>query len=196
MRLYDESNQRLYINQAERDRFMRAAEVAELPKQALCLTLLYTGCRLSEALALTSDSVDPIDRLISFRTLKQRRHQVREVPIPPILVEVLLALAKEQAAASSVPAPTARPLFTHNGKPLNRITGYRWVKSVMQDARVSGPQASPKGLRHGYGVHAVRRGVQLNMLSKWMGHSSIAITAIYANAMGLEEMEIAERMWG
>ncbi len=36
---------------------------------------------------------------------------------------------------------------------------------------------------------------QLNMLRKWMGHSSMATTAIYANAMGAEEMEIAKRMW-
>jgi integrase len=33
------------------------------------------------------------------------------------------------------------------------------------------------------------------MLRKWMGHSSIETTAIYANAVGKEEMEIAGRMW-
>ena len=43
----------------------------------------------------------------------------------------------------------------------------------MATADVHGAQASPKGLRHGYGVHAVCSGVQLNMLRKWMGHASI-----------------------
>jgi integrase/recombinase XerD len=32
-----------------------------------------------------------------------------------------------------------------------------------------GPHRSPKGLRHGFGVHAISSGVPLNMLGKWMG---------------------------
>ena len=78
---------------------------------------------------------------------------------------------------------------------IDRITAYRWIKQVMTDADIHGPQACPKGLRHGYGIHAIRSGVQLNMLQKWMGHTDIRTTAIYANAVGREEMEIAGRMW-
>jgi hypothetical protein len=33
------------------------------------------------------------------------------------------------------------------------------------------------------------------MLSKWMGHASLEVTAIYANALGTEEQGIAARMW-
>ncbi|KAB7615839.1 site-specific integrase [Amylibacter sp. SFDW26] len=58
----------------------------------------------------------------------------------------------------------------------------------MKDAKVTGPQVSPKGLRHGYGINAVRSGVQLNMLQKWMGHAFITTTAIYANTVGPEEL--------
>ena len=65
----------------------------------------------------------------------------------------------------------------------------------MKEAEITGPQACPKGLRHGFGIHAIRSGIQLNMLQKWMGHSSIETTAIYTNAIGPEEMELAERMW-
>lgn len=65
----------------------------------------------------------------------------------------------------------------------------------MHQANITGPQACPKGLRHGYGIHAVQSGVQLNMLQKWMGHASMSTTAIYANAVGEEELEIARRMW-
>ena len=35
----------------------------------------------------------------------------------------------------------------------------------------------------------------LNMLSKWMGHATIEMTAIYANALGEEQRSIAECMW-
>ena len=37
--------------------------------------------------------------------------------------------------------------------------------------------------------------VPLNMLSKWMGHATLEVTAIYANALGAEEQGIAARMW-
>ena len=58
-----------------------------------------------------------------------------------------------------------------------------------------GAHKTTKGLRHGYGVAAVRAGVQLNMLQKWMGHADMKTTAIYANALGEEERAIARRMW-
>lgn len=65
----------------------------------------------------------------------------------------------------------------------------------MADAGIVGAQACPKGLRHGYGIHATSCGVQLHMLQKWMGHASMQTTAIYATALGPEELEIAGRMW-
>jgi integrase/recombinase XerD len=55
--------------------------------------------------------------------------------------------------------------------------------------------ASPKGLRHGFGVTAVSKGIALNIVQKWLGHSQLATTAIYANAVGEEEQNIASRMW-
>ena len=61
-------------------------------------------------------------------------------------------------------------------------------------AGISGPQASPKGLRHGFGVAAVQAGSPLNMVQKWLGHTQLSTTAIYADAVGAEEQAIAERM--
>lgn len=197
MRIYDERNRRLYINASERDRFLKAANEAEPAVRAFCLTLLYTGCRLSEALELSTTSVDPQSRLISVRTLKKRDlHEVREVPIPPVLADTLAALKQRRIEEKASDDQQPPPLWTRGGQSLSRVTGYRWIKAVMVEADIYGVQASPKGLRHGYGVHAIKSGVQLNMLRKWMGHASIATTAIYANAIGSEELEIADRMWG
>jgi integrase/recombinase XerD len=50
-------------------------------------------------------------------------------------------------------------------------------------------------LRHGYGIAAVDKGIALNMLQKWLGHSQMSTTAIYADATGEEERNIAARMW-
>ncbi|MEE8585673.1 MAG: hypothetical protein V3T83_12570 [Acidobacteriota bacterium] len=39
------------------------------------------------------------------------------------------------------------------------------------------------------------KGVPLHMLRKWMGHAKIETTAIYADAIGEEQRELAARMW-
>ena len=81
--------------------------------------------------------------------------------------------------------------------PWGRTTAWRRLSEVMEAAQIGpGPHRCPKGLRHGYGVHAIASGVPLNMLKKWMGHASMETTAIYANALGAEEQGIAARMWG
>ncbi len=195
MRLYDQRNQRLYINAHERIRFVAAAENARQPLRNFALTLLYTGCRLSEALALRVVDLDSHGRLLSIKTLKKRNlHEVREVPIPPGLVEALSSQRSQYVIDRGGMEPDIS-LWSGSSRPPDRITGYRWIKDLMATADVHGAQASPKGLRHGYGVHAVCSGVQLNMLRKWMGHASINTTSIYANAMGKEELQIADRMW-
>ena len=71
-----------------------------------------------------------------------------------------------------------------------------WVQEVIAAAGIpAGPHASPKGLRHGFGVQAVSKGIALNMVQKWLGHAQLTTTAIYADAVGEEEQSIAARMW-
>ena len=59
------------------------------------------------------------------------------------------------------------------------MTGRRAVHAVMVAARLEGPQASPKGLRHGFGVAAVSAGIPLNLVQKWLGHAQLTTTQIY-----------------
>jgi integrase/recombinase XerD len=68
----------------------------------------------------------------------------------------------------------------------------------MDDAGLSGLHAMSKGLRHGVGITAVRSGVPLNLVQRWLGHAQISTTAaIYGDAVDLsEEHAFAARMWG
>jgi len=55
------------------------------PVQTLCAVLYYTGCRISEALALTPRRVDIGDQVVIVESLKKRRRGVyRAVPVPGI----------------------------------------------------------------------------------------------------------------
>ncbi len=71
--------------------------------------------------------------------------------------------------------------------PWSRMTGWRTAHDVMLAARLDGPHASPKGLRHGFGVAADSAGIPLNRVQKWLGHAQFPTTAIYADAVGAKE---------
>ena len=192
LRLHTSEGARKYLTAGERDAFLRAAERADRSIRTLCMTLAYAGCRLSEALALTADRVDLAAGVLVFESLKKRRSGVfRAVPVPPALLEALNLVHG------------IRELQARRGKghgirlwPWSRMTGWRAVHAVMAAAGLDGPHASPKGLRHGFGVAAVSAGIPLNLVQKWLGHAQLTTTAIYADAVGAEEKDIARRMWG
>jgi integrase len=192
MQLHDATGKRLYLTADERRAFIAAAVKAERPVRTLCAVLHDTGCRVSEALALTPERIDLTGRAVVFESLKKRRQGVyRAVPVPPGLLDALDLVHGVRAAQRRGKGHSDRPLW-----PLARNTAWRQVKAVMEAAGIpNGPHRSPKGLRHGYGVHAIGAGVPLNMLSKWMGHATLEVTAIYADALGAEEQGIAARMW-
>src|SRR5580692_3637101 len=93
MRLYDHAGQRKYLTPAERQEFLRAAEKAPRAVRTFCATLAHTGCRLSEALALTAARVDVGAGVLVFESLKKRRKGIyRAVPVPPDFLETLEAV--------------------------------------------------------------------------------------------------------
>ena len=75
----------------------------------------------------------------------------------------------------------------------SRMTAWRRVTEVMAAVGITGPHACPKGLRHGFGVAAVSAGIPLNLAQRWMGHAKLSTTAIYAEAVGDEELAIVSQ---
>lgn len=192
MQLHTTEGARKYLTAGERDAFLGAAERADRQQRTLCMTLAYSGCRLSEALALTLERVDLATGTLVFESLKKRRPGLyRAVPVPPALLEALdLVHGVREGQGRRGHGRDVR-LW-----PWSRMTGWRHVHAAMQAAGLDGPHASPKGLRHGFGVAAVTAGIPLNLVQRWLGHAQLTTTAIYANAVGTEEHDIARRMWG
>lgn len=185
--LYSPHGERKYINAAERVRFIAASKACLRPEiGALCLTLAYTGCRISEALALTPASINAESGFIAIRSLKKRNCAViiREVPVPADLLNAL------ECGVFAAKAPGER-LW-----PLSRSRAWQLIKIVMAQAGIApGPHAAPKGLRHGYGIHALRSKVPITLVKRWLGHARLSTTEIYLQVMGDDEREIASRMW-
>jgi integrase/recombinase XerD len=181
-RLFDGHGQRKYLLATEARRLLAAAARADERTRLFCRLLYYSGCRLSEGLALTPRLLDTEALRVVFRTLKRRRLVYRAVPIPATLMRDLLALARASA-------PDDR-LF-----PWSRQTGWRHIKALMQIAGITGPQATPKGLRHQFGVHAIGQKIPEGTLQRWMGHAKGSSTQIYTFTVGAEERALAKRMW-
>ena len=90
LQLYDTQGRRLSLTSAERDAFLNAATQADRPIRTLCSVLYYTGCRISEALALTARRIDINDHTILCETLTKRRRGVyRAVPVPEALSDTV-----------------------------------------------------------------------------------------------------------
>jgi integrase len=185
--LYTPGGKRKYLTRDERARFIAAAKAnPRLPLRTFCLTLAYTGCRISEALALQRSAIEIDGGFIALRSLKKRSGNVviREVPVPP---DLLNAIAEVHADV----------IDTERLWPWSRSRAWQLIGMVMAAAEIApGIHATPKGLRHGFGIHAIQSGVPLNLIQRWLGHARMETTAIYLQAMGSEERDIAARMWG
>lgn len=191
--LYAGDGQRKYLNQQEREAFLAAAAAHPIPKvRTLCAVMALTGCRVSEALALTADRVDAADKVIIFESLKKRRSgHYRAVPVPNELMADLTHIHFLPSLWDRDDQGRGVRLWG-----MNRTSAWRNIKAVMAEAGItSGTRATPKGLRHGFGVAAVSAGVPLNLVQRWLGHAQISTTAIYADVMGPEERTLAARMW-
>jgi integrase/recombinase XerD len=188
--LFGSSGSRKYLNAFELRRFVAAARQSPQKIRLFCLVLRWTGARISEALALVPASIDTEAGVVSIVTLKRRRRGiVRQIPIPPWLVDEL-ARAFKLRTAQRDPRLAGNRLWRWS-----RTTGWRCVKLVMARADIVGVQAMPKGLRHGFGVNAVQAKVPLTLLQRWLGHASLRSTAVYLDVTGAEERDIARRMW-
>jgi len=188
--IFDAAGNRKYLTPEERERFYIATGEVSKDWRAFGRMLYFTGCRISEALNLKVKDIDFSSEAVTINTLKQRRDGVyRQVPL-------------SENYLSSLDDAFDLRMLQKRSKPRNeyvwgwsRRHGYRVIMDMMGKAQLTGIQSTPKGLRHGFAIACLDKGLPLNMVQKWMGHSSIETTAIYANATGQEERKLLAKLW-
>jgi len=191
VQLHNSDGEKKYLTPDEREKYIKQATRQPRLVSTFCLMLVHSGCRISEALALTANKIDLERNRVTIETLKKRRTgDFREVPLPPQFTAGLDLVHGIRELQGKKDRGRKVKLW-----PWSRTTGWRYVKQVMQDAGIARDLLSPKALRHSFAVHALSRDVPLNKVSEWLGHSALEITAIYTKVSGKEEDVFAARMW-
>jgi len=189
MTLHTPFGGRKYLNSAERRRFAAAAATMPPKVSVFCLLLMWSGCRISEALSVTALSFDRASGTVAILTLKRRSQVViRQVPLPrPFMADLAEVFDLRRREADS-------DLAGERLWKWHRVTAWRHIKRAMRRAGISGGAAMPKGLRHAFGVVAFQV-VPPHMVQRWLGHASLRTTAIYGDVSGREERLFAKRIW-
>jgi integrase len=179
---YDQEGRRKYLTHTEGHKFLDHAVHQPKMNALFCLTLYYTGCRISEALNLRRDNLDAETNVVRVQSLKKRgRKEIRRIPVPEFLAsELRSALASAES---------------QRFWPFSRTKGWRIIKRVMSDAGISGIHATTKGLRHGFGVRSALKQIPVCLIQSWMGHADSTTTAIYLAVQDEEERALIERTW-
>lgn len=200
MRLFDDGGQRLYLSAGERARFLASAAQRPREDRVFCHLLHFTGCRPTEALAVSPERILLEDRAIVIQSLKKRakdgkgrrkRPQFRTIPVPGRLIDDLDLVFDLRRSRTAIARQT--PLWS-----MSRTTAWRLVKKVMNNAGIEGPQATTKGLRHGFGIAMLsgERPLPLNVLRDLLGHTDTKTTEIYLQAIGYERRHLVMQAWG
>ncbi|MBQ7033480.1 MAG: tyrosine-type recombinase/integrase [Clostridia bacterium] len=138
----------------------------------LMQTICASGIRVSEVKAITAEAVRARKAII------QCKGKMRTVILPKELCKMLSEYAQRQKIKSG-------PVFiTKTGKPLDRSTIWKMMKSLCHDAGVDKTKVFPHNLRHLFArtYYSVQKDIV--RLADILGHSSINTTRIYTMETG------------
>lgn len=144
-------------------------------------TLLYTGLRISEAINLKYKDVDINNKLI--KVVSGKGNKDRYVPIPNSLVSALTTYINERDSFNNVSEYFFISRYKDDKTPMTRQNIYTLIKKLAKSANIPEELVSPHILRHTYATLMLQNGVDLMVISKCLGHTSISTTQIYAEML-------------
>ena len=190
------TGQRKYLNREERRAFLEATQLQEAKVKYLSQFIYYTGCRLSEALEVSPARLDYSSKMVTIRTLKQGKDddgnqiiRYRQNELPESFLNEIQGVYNVLKLQKS-PKTANRPLW-----PFTDRTARRYVKQVMEAAGITGPHATPRGLRHSMGVALVMNKMPANKIQKILGHASSLSTMVYLDVVQDERRELVSQVW-
>lgn len=166
------------------ERFDRTTAVGA--RDAALTEVLYgSGLRISEALGLTTNSIDV--RRATLRVTGKGGKQ-RVVPVGSKSLQAIREYLRLRPELHPSLDETALFLTT-KGTPLGASQAWRIVHRAMEGITES-RQKSPHVLRHSFATHLIDNGADLQAVSDMLGHASLSTTQIYTH-VSVERLKAA-----
>jgi integrase/recombinase XerD len=145
--------------------------------RALLEVLYATGARVSEAIGLETDSLEPSLRVLR---LFGKGSKMRLVPFGERAREALTRWIED--GRRRVPGYLQRKqvFLTYRGAPLDRSNAWRRVKAAALRAGLK-TRITPHTLRHSFATHLIEGGADLRSVQEMLGHASVATTEVYTH---------------
>lgn len=145
--------------------------------RALLEVLYATGARVSEAIGLETDALEPSLRVLR---LYGKGSKMRIVPFGERAREALTRWLED--GRRRVPGYLQRKqvFLTYRGAPLDRSNAWRRVKAAALRAGLKA-RITPHTLRHSFATHLIEGGADLRSVQEMLGHASVATTEVYTH---------------
>jgi integrase/recombinase XerD len=145
--------------------------------RALLETIYASGARVSEAVTLKTDAVDPSLRVVR---LLGKGSKVRLVPLGARAREALRLWIGNGRRSLAQKQRSDFVFLTRSGRPMHRNDAWRVVKRCALAAGLPA-DLSPHALRHSFATHLVEGGADLRSVQEMLGHASIRTTEVYTH---------------
>ncbi len=148
-----------------------------LRDRALLEVLYACGARISEALTLRAEDLEPSLRVL---VLTGKGNKTRIVPIGLRAREALEHWMQAGRPIVQGAVRASEIFLSKSGRPLDRVSGWRIVRRAARGAGLPG-EITPHTLRHSFASHLIEGGADLRSVQEMLGHASIATTELYTH---------------
>ena len=155
-----------------------AGTTLALRDRALLEVLYGTGARISEAVGLDVDDLDPeIDGTV---LLRGKGGKERMVPVGSYAREAVVGVPGARPARARPPTGKGAPALFLNarGGRLSRQSAWTVLVKAADRAGVTS-DVSPHTLRHSFATHLLDGGADVRVVQELLGHASVTTTQVY-----------------
>ena len=147
-----------------------------LRDRALLEVLYGTGARISEAVGLDVDDLDPVDGTVLLRGKGGKQRLVPVGSFAREAVDAYLVRGRPELVATGSGTPA---LFLNaRGGRLSRQSAWSVLVKAADRAGVT-VDVSPHTLRHSFATHLLDGGADVRVVQELLGHASVTTTQVY-----------------
>ena len=153
-----------------------AGTILAVRDRALLEVLYATGARISEAVGLDVDDLDPVDHTV---LLRGKGGKERLVPVGSFAREAIDAyLVRGRPELVSASTPAGALFLNSRGGRLSRQSAWAVLVRAAERAGVT-RDVSPHTLRHSFATHLLEGGADVRVVQELLGHASVTTTQVY-----------------